>query len=226
MLHPVGAPEGGAPWTEALTHDGFTTVAPDLPGHGQAAPSVDGTYTNSLVLLTAVPCLPTDDSVPPPVIVGVGSSGWVALILALAGRAAAVALIDGLGGPWRNAADATAEGVEWGRRLLEDEYRHGPVPAGVPDPRLAEPFPPFSNQRVARQALAALEVPLLVVSSPADRLSSEARSDLLSEARVPVTCETTASALAVDVAPVLARWTANLPPPGDVVPQAVAEASD
>ena len=222
VLHALGDSDGGAPWSAALTRSGFTTLAPDLPGHGQAAPSVDGTYTNSLVLLTAVPSLPTDDSVPPPVIVGVGSSGWVAVVLALAGRATALALVDGLGGPWRNGADATAEGVDWGRRLLDDDYLLGPVPAGVPDPRLTHLFPPFSNQRVARQAVAALRVPLLVISTPADLLSSEERTALLAEAQVPLTNETTASALAAGVVPVLARWITSVFPPRDAVTSAVA----
>jgi pimeloyl-ACP methyl ester carboxylesterase len=210
VLHALGEPEGGAPWSDALSGPALAVTAPDLPGHGQAPTSIDGSYTTGLILLTAARCLGTEDSSALPVVVGVGASGWVALVLALAGRASAVAVVDGLGGPWRSAAEATADGVAWARRLIDDPHRLGPVPAGVADPRLEQLPPPFSNESIARQAVGALRVPLLVASGPADPLTAEERTRLLAHARVPVTTVTVRSARPDDVAPAIGGWISML----------------
>lgn len=218
VLHALGDPDGGAPWSEALVGADLAVTAPDLPGHGQAGPSADGSYATGLILLTAARWLAEEDPSPAPVVVGAGASGWVALILALAGRAGAVAVIDGLGGPWRNADEATADGVAWARQLMEEPVLSEPVAAGVADPRLGHLLPPFSNQRVARQALAALSVPLLVVSSPDDPLAPDERADLLAGARSQVTTEITISPRPSDVAPALSEWIARVAPrDGDVL---------
>lgn len=217
VLHALGDIEGGAPWVQALAAVGLAATAPDLPGHGQAEASLDGSYTTGLILLAAARCLDPEETAP--VVVGVGASGWVALVLALAGRASAVAVVDGLGGPWRSAAEATADGVAWARRLISDPHQLGPVPAGVADPRLDHLPPPFSNERVARQALVALRVPLLVVSGPADPLAAEERSRLLAHARVPVTAALAPSARPDDFAPVLSDWLGRrVPTAADLIP--------
>ena len=216
-LHAVGDVEGGAPWLTALSRDGVSVVAPDVPGHGDAEPSVDGSYTGGLVLLTAVRSLAaTETSGRPDAVLGAGTSGWVALVLALSGRASAAVLVDGLGGPWRDAAQATAEGVEWARRLLDDAASQEAVPAGMSDPRLARPMPGFSNERVARQAIAALQVPLLVVSSPADPLSSAERDDLLSSAVSPTKVVTVATARPTDLAAPIVEWLGTVGAAGGV----------
>jgi pimeloyl-ACP methyl ester carboxylesterase len=194
------------PWSAALAGPEVAVSAPDLPGHGQAEPSVDGSYTGGLIMLAAARYLAAEDTSDPPVVVGAGASGWVALVLALAGRASAVAVVDGLGGPWRSAADATADGVAWARRLLSEPALSEPVPAGSTDPRLDHLLPPFSNERVVREVLAALRVPLLAVSGPADPLSADEREALLAEAGAPVSTAIARSAGAVDVAPLVSDW--------------------
>jgi len=222
VLHALGDTGGGAPWSEALAGPEVSVRAPDLPGHGTAEPPVDGSYTTGLILLSAARCVEAEGSTSvPPVLVGAGASGWVALVVALAGRASAVAVVDGLGGPWRNAAEATADGVTWARRLMDEPDLLEPVPAGVTDPRLEHLLPPFSNERVARQALAALRVPLLVVSSPSDPLSAAERESLLAEVGGPVSTATARSADAVDVAPAVLEWVARL---GSEIPDVVPTA--
>lgn len=214
VLHALGDTGGGAPWSEALVPSGAPVMAPDLPGHGQADPPVDGCYTAGLIMLTAARCLEGEASSDAPVVIGAGASGWIALVLALAGQASAVAVIDGLGGPWRSAGEATADGVAWARGLMNDPTLLEPLPAGVTDPRLDHLMPPFSNERVARQALAALRVPLLVVSSPADPLSADEVAALLSEVEGPVSTASAPSARPVDVAPAVIAWLGRVGPSG------------
>jgi pimeloyl-ACP methyl ester carboxylesterase len=211
VLHGLGDAEGGTPWTETLASVGLPVQAPDLPGHGLARPPVDGTYTTGTILIAAARVLEGVEP-PGPVVLGVGASGWVALMLGVAGRASAVAVVDGLGGPWRNGTEAVAESVEWARRLMDDPLLARPVPAGEMDPRLAHPAPSFSNQRTVGQAIAALAVPLLVMSSPRDRLDEGERRLVLGAngGATPRTSVAVGSARPEDVRDPLQRWILSL----------------
>ena len=167
VLHDVGDPAGGAPWAEAFSDAGWSGAvhAPDLPGHAGEAPPLGGSYNGADPALTGalvVAGLPAGG--PPPVVVGVRASGWGAQLLALGGRAAALVLVDGLGGPWLDGTAAVAADRAWLRRLADDPEAVGPAPPGAPlDPRLRHGVPPQADRGLAMRAAAAVPVPVLVL---------------------------------------------------------------
>lgn len=164
VIHDLGA-AGGAPWADAFIGWDGGVVAPDLPGHGVAPPPVGGHHELGDVVFAMVDHLPSGDR-PQPVVVGIGRSGNAARLLALAGRASALVLVDGLGGPWldvreRNAAFRTVRR----RILMTPEALRAPAPGAV-DPR-AEWLPGQTDRPHVVSSLAALPVPTLVIESPA-----------------------------------------------------------
>src|SRR5205814_1274315 len=72
----------------------------------------------------------------PTVIAGHGWGGFAAELLAAAGRAQALVLVDGLGGPWVDVDGLVADQHRWLGGVLADAEAMAP-PAAVPDPRLA-----------------------------------------------------------------------------------------
>ena len=231
VLHEIGDGGGGAPWREALAEWPGAVAAPDLPGHGVAAPPVDGNYTNTMVLLSAVDALPAPEESAPgesapaesapgesvleesvlagrPVVVGVGTSGWTATVVALAGAARALVLVDGMGGPWLDAADAVGAGVDWLRTVAADEAAVAPIPPDGPDPRLAHGLLGVTSRATVEAALTALKVPLLVLSSPSDPLSAAERDDVLQAAAAGATAGSVPDRAAASVAAPLLAWAA------------------
>lgn len=169
VLHPLGDPAGGAPWREAFSDAGWEgrVHAPDLPGHAGAPPPPGGAYQSADPALTGtllLAGLPAGS--PAPVVVGVGPSGWAAQLLALGGRAGALALVDGLGGPWREPSAAVAADREWLRALSSDPPALVPPPPGAPlDPRLRHGVPPQTDRTLALRSAAAMPVPVLVLTT-------------------------------------------------------------
>lgn len=162
VLHDLGA-EGGVPWAEAFAGWEGDVVAPDLPGHGDAPLPVGGHQElgDAVFLLDALPR--ADD---PPVVVGVGRNGVAAQTLALGGRAAALVLVDGLGGPWLD-VDARARALrEHRRRILTTPAALAPHRAGTPDPRVGL-IPPAANRDFAVRCLRELPCPVLAVETAA-----------------------------------------------------------
>ncbi|HVM07732.1 MAG TPA: alpha/beta hydrolase [Acidimicrobiales bacterium] len=102
VLHDLGVPDAGRPWRDALADASWNgpVLAPDLPGHGSTPVRDGGSYEHSDSLLSIIPLYAElDPDLPSPIVVGVGLHGWAAQVLALAGRASGVVLVDGLGGP-------------------------------------------------------------------------------------------------------------------------------
>jgi hypothetical protein len=178
VLHDVGEAGGGAPWRSAFVAAGWAperVVAPDLPGHAGCAPPVGGGYDAADAAFAAAPLLPAE----PGVIVGVGTNGWVAEVFALGGKASALVLVDGLGGPWRDPYAAIAAGVEWLRSVAADPDAIAPPPPGAAlDPRLRHPVPAMSSRRAAVKMASAVPVPVLLVESPRSQVAPDDADEL------------------------------------------------
>lgn len=96
---PAGPFSPGA-WSELLASAGFAgeVVAPMPAGWFQSPPPVGGHAEVVDPLFEILDDLgDTDRS---RIAIGVGGAGWPATLVALAGRASALVLIDGCGGPW------------------------------------------------------------------------------------------------------------------------------
>lgn len=163
VLHDLGA-DGGRPWSDAFAGWDGTVVAPDLPGHGAAPAPVGGhRELGDTVFAVAGHLRPVDD--PQPVVVGVGRNGNAATVLALAGRAAGLVLVDGLGGPWLDIPGRNDAQREVRRRILATPEACAPHEPGTTDVRADLVLGPVDREHVVT-LLAALPVPTLVVESP------------------------------------------------------------
>ena len=180
VLHDVGDEAAGTPWRTAA--DGTwpgPVLAPDLPGHGDAPAPIGGSYdTVDAALVAARVMAGAGDDFERPVVLGVGANGWAAEVVALGGRASGLVLVDGLGGPWRTASESIDAGVRWLRDLADDPAATGPPPARGLDPRLRHGVLPMASRSTAEDAAAALTVPVLVLSTPADPLPPDDRDAL------------------------------------------------
>ena len=164
VLHEIGDMAGGGRWRDAF---GTRADVPDLPGHGSAPAPAGGHYELYDAAFAAADLLV--DS-PVELLVGIGRSGWAAELMGAGGRASAVALVDGLGGPWADPAAVIAEGAAWVRSIAHDPAALAPPPPGQPDPRLRHGVPPMRSRVMAERAAAAVAVPVLLVETPASPL--------------------------------------------------------
>lgn len=185
VLHEPGDPDGGAPWRDALLGAGCAgaVLAPDLPGHGTTPAPVGGAYEPIDPALFVLPLLERGSVTSPPVVVGVGASGWAASLLALGGRSSALVLIDGLGGPWTDARGSVEASRRWLRAVAADRAATAlpPPPApGALDPRLAHSAPPQGNRALAERAARATTVPALLARSSRSPLSAIEVAELAS----------------------------------------------
>ena len=172
VLHEIGDMAGGDRWREVF---GPEASVPDLPGHGTAPPPVAGHYELYDAAFAAADIL-AGSSVE--LLVGVGKSGWAAQLMGAGGKAEAVALVDGLGGPWADPAAVIAEGAAWVRAIADDPDALEPPPPGRSDPRLRHGVPPMRSRLMAERAAAALSVPVLVVETPDSPLDSADAAEL------------------------------------------------
>jgi pimeloyl-ACP methyl ester carboxylesterase len=207
VLHDVGDPDGGARWREALEAAGWAgpVHAPDLPGHGRAPAPVGGSYELADAVLAVLPSVPAGDP-DPPVVLGVGTNGWSASILALGGRASALVLVDGLGGPFRSGSDAMAAERQRIRAIADDPEAVGPPPATGLDPRLRHGVSPLGNPAMAERAAAATTVPVLLVESPASPVTGEERAGVAARYPAGATVAEVGSVAPDVVAPAVVAW--------------------
>ncbi len=163
VVHDMGA-VGGRPWADAFSGWNGRVTAPDLPGHGAAPPPAGGHYEVGDAVFALV-----DHLSPPaggePVVVGVGKHGLVARTFALGGRAGALVLVDGLGGPWLD-VEARNASLRAGRRaLLSTPAALAPHRSGTTDVRATLALGPSDRDHEMRM-LGSVPVPTLVVESP------------------------------------------------------------
>lgn len=206
VLHDLGDAAGGSPWRDALAHAGLdAVVAPDLPGHGDAAPPVGGNYVRAdagyLLARLQSEGLAPDHAV----LVGVGHSGWIATVAAIGGHAAGVVLVDGLGAPWRTIEDRLADRRARTRRLLDDDAAMAHHRGPGPDPRLRHVQAPHGDWSLAMEAASLINVPALVVDPDPDSVAEvvDAFAGPVTLVRGDRTPSTVAAALG--------EWLAQLP---------------
>jgi hypothetical protein len=204
VLHDVGDPAGGAAWRDALPNADWE--APDLPGHGAAPAPRNGAYDPSTAWTLArwrVAAHGIDDSL----VVGVGGNALAALMVACGEACSSVAIVDGLWGPW---PEAPAERVDVMydhiRAVLADPAATaGPPPSGL-DPRAAHGYTVVATPRLIRRAWGCIEVPVLVVETPASTTPPEERTERLAWFGGPTTLVEVHSEAPRTVVPAIAAW--------------------
>jgi hypothetical protein len=129
-------------------------------------------------VVAAVPIIAERFGDHPPVVAGHGTSAYAALVLALAGRASAVVLVDGLGGRWVGPAEAIDDLYAHLRGLLDDPAAMGPAPNdGSVDPRAARGFPSYQSRSLWEPVWRSTTVPTLVIETPSSPTPPEERGE-------------------------------------------------
>ena len=181
ILHDLGDLTGGDPWQRAFREVApGDVVAPTLPGHGAGPDMLGGWFEliQGAVTLAAVAAERTDgflgaDQEAPPVLVGVGASGWAAQTLAMAGRVSHLVLVDGLGAPFLTVPELMAKR----RHRLRNAVAPGAAADGVADAlpgALAQRPMGHHDLDLARRGASAITVPTLVCESPASEAGDTA----------------------------------------------------
>jgi pimeloyl-ACP methyl ester carboxylesterase len=166
VIHDAGDADAATRWAALVEAWPGPALAPDLPGHGRAKPPEGATYAASDAAIAAFRALQDAGLAgTPAVLVGHGWGGYAAELLAAAGRAEAVVLVDGLGGRSVGVDGLVADQHRWLREVLADPAALAP-PTEVPDPRLAHGFPTIWEPSYVQGLRAALSVPVLAVETP------------------------------------------------------------
>jgi pimeloyl-ACP methyl ester carboxylesterase len=178
VLHDVGDAAAGAPWRAALEVQPpvAARVAPDLPGHGSSPAPRNGAYDPSVVLSAARRAI-RDHGLERPLVVGVGANAYAALVLAFGAHLRAVAIVDGLGGRWRDPADEVAAMYARLRRIADDPAATAPSPPEGLDPRAAHGYDNSTAPWFARHFWGQLDLPVLVVETPASPTPASERAE-------------------------------------------------
>lgn len=156
VLHEVGDVAGGGPYAEAFAA-WAQVIAPDLPGHG-SQPELPGQNYGLTDPMYVVTRLFADQGIEKvDTVVGVGVSGWSAQLLALAGRADRMVLVDGLGNPFLSIDD-----------LLDRRMKRVRIIADSPDPLADAPPPTHGDRELAERAARDTEVPVLLLGTDSD----------------------------------------------------------
>jgi pimeloyl-ACP methyl ester carboxylesterase len=163
VLHDLGAP-GGGEWAAAFADWPGRVLAPDLPGHNGTPPPVGGQYETGDAVYVALELLRAE-APHELVVVGVGHNGAAAQILALGGRAAGLALVDGLGGPWLEPVEIDTRLREMRRRILTTPAAMSEPAPGAADPRATMVVDAADRGFAVRQAVA-MPVPVLLIETP------------------------------------------------------------
>jgi hypothetical protein len=169
VLHDLGAEEAGAPW-RAVASDRW--VAPDLPGHGATPAPRHGAYDPLGPMTIARWSLAGHG-----LVVGVGQNAHGALILAAGRGCEAVAIVDGLWGPWSDAAAAVDEMYAGIRRMLEDEPATAPPPPSGLDPRTKHGYGVSMSAEFAQRFWGDVACPVLVIETPTSTTPSAERAE-------------------------------------------------
>ncbi|NNE75046.1 MAG: hypothetical protein HKN26_15375 [Acidimicrobiales bacterium] len=206
VLHDFGPGHHGQPWADALGAAPMSVLAPDLPGHGGSPPPIGGNHDlmDPAFQIMRLAAGHPDRYDPPDgfaAAVGVGVHGWSAQSLVLAGRARRLVLVDGLGGPFLDAADRMQVRHDHIRRLAEQQ----PISAAT---RLDIGLFGGDDLEHAQEAAAATAVPTLLIhtaESTIDRPTFEGLADRFADATVREASDRTPAA----VAPIVLDWLAG-----------------
>ena len=171
VLHSVGEHAGGGPWRDAPGWPGRVTAS-DLDGHADAPFPTGGHFEAGDVVFQFAELLSPRAGVTAPIVVGVGTSGYAALLFALAGRASGVVLVNGLGAPLVPIVQRVKAQRLWRRGIAADKAAVRSLRSTGPDPRAAHGVCDVMDP-VVEEALAALTVPILVIETPDSLLSED-----------------------------------------------------
>jgi pimeloyl-ACP methyl ester carboxylesterase len=167
FLHEIGDAEGARRWRPLVEGWPGAVLVPDLPGHGGTPPEEGAYYAPGDAALFGVRALRAAGVASPPVAAGHGWGAFGAELLAAAGRASALVLVDGLGGPWVSWSDLMHVQHDWLHAVLADPAALAPPPPGELDPRLRHGFPSIWERSFTEARRNAITVPVLVLESPA-----------------------------------------------------------
>jgi hypothetical protein len=171
VLHDLGAEEAGAPW-RAAAPEGW--VVPDLPGHGTNPAPRHGAYDPLSPVTLARWTLDGRG-----LVVGVGQNAHGALILAAGGGCDAVAIVDGLWGPWQDPDDAITDMYANLRAILADDGSISPAPPSGLDPRTRHGYGVNVSAAFTQRFWGAITCPVLAVETPASPTPPSEREERL-----------------------------------------------
>jgi hypothetical protein len=109
--------------------------------------------------------------------VGIGQNAHGALILAAGGGCDRVAIVDGLWGPWADAAASVDEMYSGIRRLLEDGPATAPPPSSGLDPRTSHGYGVTMSRVFAQRFWGAITCPVLAIETPASTTPADERAE-------------------------------------------------
>lgn len=169
LLHDLGSEDAGGPWRE-VAPDGWE--APDLPGHGSTPAPRHGAYDPLGPMTLARWALAGSG-----LVVGVGHNAHGALILAAGGGCDAVAVVDGLWGPWLTEEASVDVMYSTLRRMLDDGSATGaPPPRGL-DPRTRHGYGVSVSPRFVETFWGAITCPVLAIETPASATPRDERAE-------------------------------------------------
>lgn len=175
VLHDLGDPVGGAAWRAAAPSE---WIVPDLPGHGSTPAVRSGHYDPMSVVAIARWTLASEaNGDGASTLVGVGLNAHAALICAAGGFCDRVAIVDGLGGPWRTPAEQIDAFYMMIRNIAADPRATGPAPAHGLDPRSTYGYGVMTSHRFAQHFWGAIDQPVLVVETPRSTTPAAERAE-------------------------------------------------
>lgn len=198
LLHDLGAEDAGEPW-RAVAPDGWHV--PDLPGHGQTPAPRHGAYDPLSPVTLARWALKGAG-----LVVGIGQNAHGALILAAGGGCDALAIVDGLWGPWQEPADAIDAMYANLRAILADEGAVNPAPPSGLDPRTKHGYGVNISPAFAQRFWGSVACPVLAIETPASTTPAHERAERLGWFSGPTTLVDLADASARSVVATIVDW--------------------
>ncbi len=198
VLHDLGSEEAGAPWRAVVPDD---WEAPDLPGHGSTPAPRHGAYDPLGPMTLARWGLDGQG-----LVVGIGQNAHGALILAAGAACDAVAIVDGLWGPWLDAqasVDAMYAGI---RDLLADDAATAPPPPSGLDPRARHGYGVSMSREFAQRFWGTIRCPVLAVETPASATPPDERAERSSWFGGLVALEVADPATEASLVDTILRW--------------------
>jgi hypothetical protein len=163
----------------------------DLPGHRAEPPPTGASYALGDAALYADRAYrDAGFAGTPAVVLGDSSAGFGAELLAAARRAAALVLVDGLGGAWVTPAEVFADGVRWCNEVFADDAATAPFDGhgDEVDPRLAHGFPTVWVRDFTEARRRSIAVPVLASETPATPTPRHERDARLKSFSGPAVC--------------------------------------
>lgn len=211
VIHDVGDAEGGRRWGSLTQAWPGEALAPDLPGHGETPPPTGGHYKAGDAAIAAWRAAEQAGITAKDVIVlGHRWGGFGAEVLAAAGRASRLVLVDGLGPPWHSVDELVADRHRWLREVFDDPAAMAP-PSTAPDPRLAHAYPSIWQREFIGNLRRSIAVPVLAVETPDSPTPSAERADRVGDYAGPAAVVGVSGADAVLDALGDAGWLAQSP---------------